>query len=115
METPPPDDLIQAVNKEWTARYGGTPVSEIRTLIMRVRKLAEDRDCMMANWRASEAELRKMHNKKKDDKPGASLILNGRCCLIIIAIIVTIIVWRNFWPAFTGRKPLSPCKRIIPI
>lgn len=46
-------------------RYGGEPVTDIAALENRRNKIAEDRDCWLANARANQAEYQKLEVKLK--------------------------------------------------
>lgn len=48
--------LADAINEEWKAAYGGEPVEREANLIRRVRGLADDRRCWLANVQATERE-----------------------------------------------------------
>jgi NTP pyrophosphatase (non-canonical NTP hydrolase) len=48
--------LANAINTVWIKRYGGDVVEDIGALTMRITKLAEDRDCWMANAGANQKE-----------------------------------------------------------
>lgn len=55
--------LMDAVNRAWIQRYGGEPVDDIESLETRINKLAEDRDCWMANAKANQAEYLKLQSR----------------------------------------------------
>lgn len=57
--------LVSAINAAWCDRYAGPPVSDASQLVTRVEKLAEDRDCWLANARANQAEYIKLEKQVK--------------------------------------------------
>ena len=54
------DRLIDAINAAWIKRYGGEPVTDVAALENRITKIAEDRDCWLANARANQVEYLKL-------------------------------------------------------
>ena len=48
--------VTSVINSVWVARYGGNEVTDIAALENRVNKLAEDRDCWLANAKANQKE-----------------------------------------------------------
>lgn len=65
-ETDEGEGLTSVINEEWIRLYGGEATRDPKALITRVRKIAEDRDCMLANWKASEAAYQKADKELKD-------------------------------------------------
>lgn len=57
------DRLIAAINAAWIKRYGGEPVTDDAALENRINKIAEDRDCWLANARANQVEYLKLESK----------------------------------------------------
>lgn len=55
--------LVRAVNDAWTSRYGGEAVEDEAALVLRIEKLAEDRDCWLANARANQKEYQKLERR----------------------------------------------------
>lgn len=60
--------IVSAINAAWCDRYEGPPVIEKKQLITRVQKIAEDRDCWMANAKANQSEYIKLEKQIKELK-----------------------------------------------
>jgi hypothetical protein len=45
------------------SRYGGEIVEDESALVMRIEKLAEDRDCWLANAKANQKEYQRMEGR----------------------------------------------------
>ena len=53
-------DLVQTINTEWIRLYGGVDVTDAALLAGRVKGIAQDRDCWLANAKANQAQYLKL-------------------------------------------------------
>ena len=56
--------LTAVINEVWQAAYGGEPVTDLFALQMRVKNIAEDRDCWVFNYKV----LHKAYNEFEKEK-----------------------------------------------
>lgn len=61
--------LTAAINKAWIDRYGGEEATTIAALENRINKIAEDRDCWLANAKATEQDRLRLDQLIRTNAP----------------------------------------------
>jgi hypothetical protein len=52
--------IADAINGEWIRLYGGKAVTDSAALVNRIKSIAQDRDCWVANARANQDQYLKL-------------------------------------------------------
>jgi hypothetical protein len=55
--------VVTAINEVWISRYGGDATANPKALILRVQKIAEDRDSWLANSKAIQKENNRLEKE----------------------------------------------------
>jgi len=58
--------LTKAINDAWIKCYGGEPVDDVFALSMRIKNIADDRDCCAFNARVLQKAYNEMEGKSND-------------------------------------------------